>query len=63
MTLLTIVTHHPLHMGKRSGVELFSIFYFLSSSIVLAVDSSPHAANMSCPRLARIVVIMPWLLR
>ena len=28
-----------------------------------AVDSSPQAAKMSCPREARMVVYMPWAVR
>jgi len=33
-------------------VSMFSLFFF-------AVDSSPQAAKMSCPREARMVVVMP----
>ena len=38
---------------------VISMFRYFNDSCCLAVDNSPQAAKMSCPREARMVVVMP----
>ena len=55
--------------ANLSFFHIISIYSFLSPfhpftfSPFLAVDRSPQAAKISCPRLARMVVNTPWAVR